>query len=206
MLSCPLTSWNLTGLLVFLTLSFLTSATCLPSSLFTHSMSFHLFLFRSSGTCISLQVLQGAQCWAVKVATSAWTAPSLMAERRAAEGQFHAHLTTEHALLKAKNKDIKYKEPKKKKNFAIYKVLGKTCTGLLVRTYLFTGFILFDFLFCSVTSCVFFPQNNFMNLCKTRKLGDQKCRKVNNEKTSIHCPVITISIFICLVCSSHHKI
>ncbi|MEQ2256470.1 hypothetical protein ILYODFUR_024453 [Ilyodon furcidens] len=58
------------------------------------------------GTRISLQVLQGAQCGAVKAAASTRTAPSLMAERGAAEGQHHAHLTNGHVLLKVENKYI----------------------------------------------------------------------------------------------------
>lgn len=43
----------------------------------------------SSGTCISLQVLQGTQRGAVKAAASPRTAPSLLAKRRASEGQQH---------------------------------------------------------------------------------------------------------------------
>lgn len=42
-----------------------------------------------SGTCIPVQVLHGTQCGAVKAAASPWTATSLLAQRRASEGQQH---------------------------------------------------------------------------------------------------------------------
>ena len=44
---------------------------------------------RSSGPCISVQLLQGAERGAVQAAAPPWTAAALLAQRRASEGQHH---------------------------------------------------------------------------------------------------------------------
>lgn len=67
---------------------------------YSPSMSAHLLMYfvlcgftlLSSGTRISLPVLQGTQRGAVKAAASPRTAPSLLAKRRVAEGQQPQHL------------------------------------------------------------------------------------------------------------------
>lgn len=58
-----------------------------PAPLSARPFSSHPF--PSSGTCVFVQVLQGTQCGAIKAAASAWAATSLLAKRRASEGQQH---------------------------------------------------------------------------------------------------------------------
>lgn len=65
----------------------------------SYSHIYCLFIFSplcppvlSSGTCISLQVLQGTQRGVVKAAASPWTAASLVAKGGASEGQQHQSL------------------------------------------------------------------------------------------------------------------
>ncbi len=65
------------------------SSSCLFCSHPSISSNFFPPSLLSSGTCISLQVLQGTQRGAVKAAASPRTAPSILAKRGAAEGQQH---------------------------------------------------------------------------------------------------------------------